>query len=78
MLNILYETSREDDRKKVALKCIERYEADPLGPLAFAWIKGLFRLDIERGTQVLIASLAQNEDSVIRKRAIGIFRLFVQ
>ena len=73
VLNILYETSSEDDREKIALKCIECYEADSLGPLAFAWLKGLFQLDIERGTQVLIQNLTQNEDQAIRKRAIGIF-----
>ena len=44
-----------------------------MDPLAFAWLKGLFQLDIERGTQVLIENLAQNEDQSIRKRAVGIF-----
>ena len=41
--------------------------------MALAWLKGLFRFDAERGTQVLIASLADSEDPVIRERALGIF-----
>ena len=73
VLQILDKTSSEGDREKIAQECAERYEAAPTGPLALAWLKGLFRFNAERGTQVLIASLADSEDPVIRKRALGIF-----
>ena len=73
VLQILDETSSEGDREKIAQECAERYEAAPLSALALAWLKGLFRFDAERGTQVLIAGLADSEDPVIRERALGIF-----
>ena len=76
VLQILDETSSERDREKIVQECAERYEAAPLGPLALAWLKGLFRFDAERGTQALIASLADSEDPVIRERALGIFADF--
>ena len=73
VLQILDETSSEEDRGGIAQECAERYEAAPHSALALAWLKGLFRFDAERGTQVLIASLADSEDPVIRERALGIF-----
>lgn len=73
VLQILGETSSKKDREKIAQECAKRYEAAPLGPLALAWLKGLFRFDAERGTQVLTASLADSENPVIRERALGIF-----
>ena len=73
VLQILDETSREEDRGEIAQECAERYEAAPHGPLALAWLKGLFRFDAERGTQVLTASLADSENPGIREQALGIF-----
>lgn len=73
VLQILDQTRSEEDREEISQECTERYEAAPLGPLALAWLKGLFRFDAERGTQVLIASLADSEDPVIRERTLGIF-----
>ena len=73
VLQILDKTSSEGDRGKIAQECAERYEAAPTGPLALAWLKGLFRFNAEAGIQVLIASLADSEDPVIRERVLGIF-----
>ena len=73
VLQILDETSSEGDREKIAQECAEHYGAAPLGSLALAWLRGLFRFDPERGTQVLIAELADSKNPVTRKRAIEIF-----
>ena len=79
VLSILHDAIGEENREKrreIAQKCAERYEADPAGPLALIWLKGLFRFNTEAGIQVLIAGLADNEDPVVRERAIVIFADF--
>ena len=79
VLSILHDAIGEENREKrreIAQKCAERYEAASASPLALTWLKGLFRFDAERGTQVLIAELDDNEDPVVRERAIGIFADF--
>ncbi len=82
VLSILDETISDNDRgnvecrEKIAQECAEHYGAAPLGPLAFAWLRGLLRFDAERGTQALIAGLADNEDPIVCERAIGIFADF--
>jgi hypothetical protein len=63
----------DPDRQTVAQECAKRYEADPAGPLALIWLRGLFRLDAERGTQVLATGLASANDPDVRARAIDTF-----
>ena len=79
VLSILHDAIGEENREKrreIAQKCAERYEADPAGPLALIWLKGLFRFNTEAGIQVLIAGLADSEYPVVRERAIEIFADF--
>ena len=73
VLRIISETCNEEDRSKIARVCAENYTTAPVNGLALTWLRGLFRFDAERGTQALIAGLADNEDPVVRERAIGIF-----
>ncbi len=73
VLRILSETCNEEERSKIARVCAENYTTAPVNGLALTWLRGLFRFDAERGTQVLIAGLADNEDPVVRERAIEIF-----
>ena len=73
VLDILGEATSVGDREAIAQECIKRYEADPLGPLALVWLKGLFRFDALKGTQVLTEALGDSNDPSTRKRAVEIF-----
>ena len=70
VLDILGETTSETDGKMVAQECIKRYEADPVGPLALVWFKGLFRFDPLKGTQLLRETFADRDDPGTRTRAV--------
>ena len=73
VLYILDETTSETDREAIAQECIKRYEADPVGPVAPCWLKGLFRFDAPKGTQVLTEALAASDDPSVRALAVEIF-----
>lgn len=73
VLHILGDTSSETDRAAIVEECVSRYEDDPSGTLSLTWLKGLFRLDAERGTQVLVAGLGDSNDSSTRERTIASF-----
>ena len=72
VLDILGETTSETDGKMVAQKCIKRYEADPVGPLALVWFKGLFRFAPLKGAQLLTETFADRDDPGTRTRAVEI------
>ena len=73
VLTVLGEMTNTADRRVVAEECRRRYEADPVGPLAFVWLKGLFRFDVLLGTRVLTETLVDRDDPDTRKRAVEIF-----
>ena len=73
VLYILGETTSETDRAAIAQECINRYEVDRAGPLALVWLKGLFRFDAPKGTQVLTETLIDRDDPALRKLAVEIF-----
>ena len=61
------------DREAIACECAYRYEADPGGALALAWLRGLFRFDVVRGTRVLMGALEDSNDAYTSVRAIKTF-----
>ncbi len=73
VLAILGETRSAADRDAVAQECRRRYDADPVGPLALVWLKGLFRFDAVRGTQMLTETVADRDDPDTCKRAEKVF-----
>ena len=73
VLCVLDEANSEADREAIARECVTRYEADPAGPLALVWLRGLFRSDAVRGAHALIESLADDDGLGIRERAIKTF-----
>ena len=72
-LRILGEAGNEANREAITRQCDGRYRADPAGVLALVWLDRLFRLDAVRGTQALMAGLADRNDHDTRERAITTF-----
>ena len=70
MLRILSEATDDADRAAIAQECASRYEANSLGALALAWLRGLFRFDSVRGARVLIRELDSGKDANSADRAI--------
>ncbi len=70
VLRILRNANDGADRGAIAQMCAHRYEADPTGPLALNWLRGLFQFDAVRGTQALIGQFADGNDPGTRKRAV--------
>lgn len=73
VLRILDDASSGTEREAIAEQCAAHYEADPAGALALTWLKGLFRLNAERGTQALVGGLVDSNDPRMRERAIESF-----
>lgn len=73
VLQILDETTCGADREEIAQICSTRYEAEPVGAVAIAWLKGLFRFDAAQGTQMLVGEFVDSNDPDMRKRAIQTF-----
>ncbi len=73
VLQILDETTCGADREEIAQICSTRYEAEPLGVVAIAWLKGLFRFDAVRGTQTLVGKFMDSNDPDMRERATQTF-----
>ena len=73
VLRVLDEANSAADREAIARECVARYEADPAGPLALVWLRGLFRSDAVRGAHALIESLSDGDDPGIRERVIETF-----
>ncbi len=69
VLRIL-DSGEGEDRETIAQACARRYEADPTGPLALNWLRGLFQFDAVRGTQALIGQFADGNDPGTRKRPV--------
>ena len=66
----ILDSSEAEDRETIAQACARRYEADPTGPLALNWLRGLFRFDAVRGTKALIGQFADGNDPGTRKRPV--------
>ena len=72
VLSILDQATIGEDRLRVGAECARRFEDDPRGAVALTWLRGIFRFDPERGTQVLVAALATPDPST-QERAISTF-----
>ena len=77
VLRILSATTDDADQKAVAQECAERYEANPLGPVALGWLRGLFQFDAVWGAQVLIQEFEGANDASSGDRAIETFAALV-
>ena len=73
VLTILDASEDVADRRVIAKECADRYEAEPSGVLAMAWLKGAIRFDAVQGTQALVAALPDVKDLGVRCRAIETF-----
>ena len=73
VLRILGDTKNGADRETIAQECVNRYEADPVGPLALVWLGSLFRFDAVRGTETLIRGLTDGKDPATRERVAKTF-----
>jgi hypothetical protein len=73
ILRILGGTIAYADRPRAAQECADRYVADSDGPLALAWLRGLFSLNAELGTQTLTTRLARSGDAGLQVRALTTF-----
>ena len=69
VFRVLNESEDTAVREAVAQECVNRCEADPVGTLSLAWLRGLFRFDPVRGTKILIDTLAGGNDAESRERA---------
>ena len=70
VLRILGNANDGADRGAIAQACAHRYEADPTGPLALNWLRGLFQFDAVRGTEALIGQFADGNAPGTRKCAV--------
>ena len=77
VLRILSEVTDGADRVAIAQECAERYEANPLGPVALVWLRGLFQFDAVWGAQVLIQEFEGGNDASSGDRAIETFAALV-
>ena len=77
VLRILSEVTDGADRMAIAQECAERYEANPLGPVALVWLRGLFQFDAVWGAQVLIQEFEGGNDASSGDRAIETFAALV-
>ncbi len=72
-LGILHDSIGFQERAAVAELCSRRFAENPNGPLALAWLRGLFRFDPKQATQALEDGLAQTPDQERSGRAIATF-----
>ena len=73
VLQILCAVEDTTDRDRIARQCLHRYTSDPTGPLAFSWLRGLFRFDMEQGTAVLAKDLQKDDPEDVNENAVGAF-----
>ena len=66
----ILDSSEAEDRETIAQACARRYEADPTGPLALNWLRGLLRFDAVRGTEALIGQFADGNDPATGRRPV--------
>ena len=73
VLRILNDAACGDERKAISGECSRRYEADPGGPLAIIWLRGLFQHDPQRGAKALIGALGDSTTPETAERAVNTF-----
>ena len=73
VLDLLSETAEGQARSDVTRDCEAQLERCAAGPLQLAWLKGLFRLDAERGAAALAGVLGPAVDPEARSRAVATF-----
>lgn len=73
VLGILNEVCAERDLVAISEVCHARFAANPMGPLALVWLRGLFQSDPALGAGVLAEVLAAIDASVRTKYAVKWF-----
>ena len=76
VLHILDAAVNRGERETIATKCVTRFKAAPTGPLALAWLRGLFRFDAAQGAETLIDEFENDDGSGafgIRRRPVETF-----
>ena len=73
VLRVLSEARNPDDRKSILEVCVDHYCSEPTGPLAFTWLRGMFRFDAIRGTDILVEQFWEGEGLDISEYAVGAF-----
>ena len=73
VLRVLREAEGEEDRETIARECRKRYEADPTGPLALMWLRGLFQFHAEQGARVLMKAVGNGSGARSPEHAVVTF-----
>lgn len=76
-LRILDDGASGPDRALVAAECERRVSADPVGPLANIWLRGLFRFDPSRAAAALENAFAAVPENERQSYAIETFAVLV-
>ena len=76
VLRLLDAVEEGTERETIAEECLARFKTAPAGPMALAWLRGLFRFDAVQGAETLIDAFERDSSpsgSGVRARAIDIF-----
>jgi hypothetical protein len=70
---ILDDVVENKNRATIAAICDSRFSEQPDGLLAPVWLRSLFRVDVERATEIFEANLASLQEQDRAARAIAVF-----
>ena len=73
VLRILSEAREAEVRETIVRLCVDHFSSHPTGPLAFTWLRGLFRFDAIRGADILIKQLLNADTCTTGEYAVGAF-----
>ena len=73
MLRVLTEAEPSEDREAISRECLKRFHADPDGPLAIMWLRGLFQFEPQCAAKALIGALGDGSDAEASARAVKTF-----
>ena len=73
VLRVLKEAYREEDREAVVAECAKRYAAEPGGPLALTWLRGLFEFAPVCGAEIFTRSLGSVDSPETSGRVVQTF-----
>lgn len=73
VLRVLREAEGEEAREAIARECSRRYAADPKGPLALMWLRGLFEFSAEAGARALMKAVENGDGARTSEHAVVTF-----
>ena len=73
VMRVLRDCACEEEREAITRECLTRFEADPGGPLAIMWLRGLFQHDSRHGAKALIGALGHGTAPEASERAVKTF-----